>query len=47
MDSESEKVRGEHWEDKGVFINFDVLKVWGFLKAIKEKIKDIIYELSK
>jgi hypothetical protein len=47
MDSENEKIRGEHWEDKGAIINFDILKVWKFLKVIKEKIKDMFYEFSK
>jgi len=47
VDTERERDRGEHWEDEGIYINFDLIKVWEVLKVVKEKIKDIIYELSK
>lgn len=46
MDTERERERGEHWEDEGWFISFDIRDVIGFFINVKEKLKDIIYEIT-
>jgi hypothetical protein len=46
MNTEDEIFRGEYWEEP-IVVECNVVKVWGFLVMIKEKIKDFIYEISK
>ncbi len=46
METEREKDRGEHWEGPST-LEVDLRDVWGWWLKIKEKVKDIYYEIAK